>query len=293
MRTRLQKNSPAASAASLLHRSIQWGEGRSDFAALGIWILEFFWSLAFGVWCFVHRLPENQKSEIKSQKSSLASAFTLIELLVVIGIIGLLAAMLMPVFSKGALEAKKKTTKVEMRSLEVAITSYDVTYSRFPAKATGASDLTFGYASAVAGVPANSEVMVILMDIPTGVNINHAMNPSGATTFPVHQVSDTNSPGLSTIDYQLRDPWGHPYVITMDLDGDKRCRDAFYSTAVSRFPGSQGPGPGYNGLVDHGNGFELDAPVMIWSLGPDGKYDDSTTAKANAGANKDNILSWQ
>ncbi len=100
------------------------------------------------------------------------------------------------------------------------------------------------------------------------------------------------SPGLSTVDYQLRDPWGHPYVITMDLDGDKQCRDALYSTGISRKQAGQPQG--YNGLVDHGNGFfELDAPVMIWSLGPDGKYDDSPGAKANAGANRDTGLSWQ
>jgi hypothetical protein len=81
-------------------------------------------------------------------------------------------------------------------------------------------------------------------------------------------------------------------VITLDLDGNKRCRDAFYSTKVSQI--APGQSQGYNGLTDNGDGyFELDGPVMIWSAGPDGKYDDSPGAKANAGSNKDNILSWQ
>ncbi len=30
---------------------------------------------------------------------------------------------------------------------------------------------------------------------------------------------------------------------------------------------------------------------MVWSAGPDGNID--PTAKANAGVNKDNVLSWQ
>jgi len=235
------------------------------------------------------RHPRNPQSSILNPQSP---AFTLIELLVVIGIIAILASILLPVIARGSMIAKKKAAKVEMKLLEAAIISYEATYSHFPAKATGATDLTFGYANGQTGVPANSEVMIILMDIPVGVNANHVMNRGGLTPYSPRRVSDTNSPGFSIVDNQLRDPWGHPYVITMDLDGDRRCRDAFYSTTVSQIqPGQK---LGYNGLMDYGTGlFELDAPVMIWSLGPDGKYDDSPTAKANAGANQDNIPSWQ
>jgi type II secretory pathway pseudopilin PulG len=215
-----------------------------------------------------------------------------VELLIVIAIIGILAGMLLPALIRGHGIAKKNQARTEMRNLEMAINAYDAAYSRYPANATGAADLTFGYSSAVAGVAANSEVMVILMDLNIGANLGHAMNPQQLTTFSANSVGDTVSPGFSTVDHQLRDPWGHPYVITLDLDGNKRCRDAFYSTKVSQI--APGQSQGYNGLTDNGNGyFELDAPVMIWSAGPDGKYDDSPGAKANAGANKDNILSWQ
>ena len=55
---------------------------------------------------------------------------------------------------------------------------------------------------------------------------------------------------------------------------------------------------GFNGLFNSkdatgsGNNFEHNGPVMVWSAGPDMMVDDKT-AKANQGANKDNILSWK
>jgi len=43
----------------------------------------------------------------------------------------------------------------------------------------------------------------------------------------------------------LRDPWGQPYIITLDLNFDNKCRDAFYKQAsVSLDTGEQG----FNGL---------------------------------------------
>ena len=92
-----------------------------------------------------------------------------------------------------------------------------------------------------------------------------------------------------------RDPWGNPYVISMDLNYDELCKDAFYCTnAVSGFNGTSA-NPGLNGLVNPdsttANNFQYHGKVMVWSAGPDGKID--PTVPANAGANKDNVLSWQ
>jgi hypothetical protein len=39
--------------------------------------------------------------------------------------------------------------------------------------------------------------------------------------------------------------------------------------------------------------FQFHGKVMVWSAGPDGKIDNTGTVKANAGFNKDNVLSWQ
>ena len=91
-------------------------------------------------------------------------------------------------------------------------------------------------------------------------------------------------PGLSVDDHVYRDPFGNPYIVTIDINSDDKCVDAFYSSL---------PGDGkLKGLIrDNNNKWELNAPVMIWSKGPDGQA--SAADEFNKGSNKDNILSWQ
>jgi prepilin-type N-terminal cleavage/methylation domain-containing protein len=151
----------------------------------------------------------------------------------------------------------------------------------------------------------NSEVMSILMDMtvfPTSslpmsgtatVNANHAKNPQQTKFFEGHPATDAAGvgPGVG-LDLVYRDPWGDPYIITLDLNGDNRCRDGFYRLdAVSK---NTTTGAGYNGLVAApgvvANGWEAPVTVMIWSLGPDGQA--NNTLNAITGVNKDNIQSW-
>jgi prepilin-type N-terminal cleavage/methylation domain-containing protein len=215
---------------------------------------------------------------------------TLLEMLVVVAIIGILAGLLLPMHTgtdRGL--HKRAMALIGIRNLEAAINGYQSTYNRLPGiSPPGGGDVTYGY-SGSGGVAGNSDVMVILTDTPIGVNKDHAMNPQHTVFFKARMVNDTNSPGLSSVDHQMRDPWGHPYIITLDTDGDGFCRDAFYSLAtVARGSGK----PGYNGLTDaKTNGvFVLKSPVMVWSLGPDGKCDPNTNAAS--GYNKDNVTSW-
>jgi prepilin-type N-terminal cleavage/methylation domain-containing protein len=270
----------------------------------------------------------------KSRSHRTFRAFTLIELLVVIAIIAILAGLLLPALAIVKKKSQIGRAKTEMQGIAAAINQYDATYSRMPVsseafgEATANSpDFTFGTMSnatpvigrngATGTLPKilnvggktgyqmpNSEVMAILLDLtnyPGGtptVNTNHIKNPQRIAFLNAKMVSDLGISGIGP-DLVYRDPWGNPYIISLDLNGDSKTRDGFYRQAnVSRLNGSAG----YNGLVQgdpvNPDSFEANTTVMVWSLGPDGtcSVDATGTAvpgtKANQEPNKDNVTSW-
>ena len=187
----------------------------------------------------------NRKSEIGNSR-----AFTLIELLVVIAIIGILAAMLLPALAAAKTAAKKAKAKTEMSALVTAIEGYDSAYSRFPVSTAAqnaatanvnlapGSDFTYGgtFGGITVGTPGyqsdNREVVAILMDMTSypingaaTVNASHQKNPQQTKFLNAKMSGDTSSPGVGT-DLVYRDPWGNPYVISMDLNYDESCEDA-------------------------------------------------------------------
>jgi len=162
-------------------------------------------------------------------------------------------------------------------------------------------------ASPGGGLPAsayqtnNAELMAILMDLEkfgdgtTTVNAGHVKNPQRTKILNANGVNDTKSHGVGN-DGVYRDPWGNPYIMTLDLNNDEKARDAFYrSNTLSQNSGQAGFNGLFNAKDPAGNSpyFELNQQVMVWSAGPDQMIDSSATAKANIGANKDNVLSWK
>jgi hypothetical protein len=146
----------------------------------------------------------------------------------------------------------------------------------------------------------NSEVIAILRDdlaSPDGsqtINANHARNPQQTKFLEGHTVISMTLPGIGPDDV-YRDPWGNPYIITLDLNGDNRCRDAFYRNHIvsQQTAGKPLGWLGLNNSVDPtGNSDDYEAPVtvMVWSFGHDTMI--SGTQAANVNVNKDNLSSW-
>ena len=156
----------------------------------------------------------------------------------------------------------------------------------------------------------NSEVIAILMNLtnyPNGgstINTNYQKNPQ-KTIFLNAKMSGwdpsqvgTPEPGVGN-DLVYRDPWGNPYIITMDLNYDENCQDTFYALqAVSKQSGQTG----YNGLINavntsgNSDNFQFHGKVMVWSAGPptlNGKSVVAPGFSAISSFNKSHVFSWQ
>ncbi len=112
----------------------------------------------------------------------------------------------------------------------------------------------------------NSEVIAILRDdsyypeISTNSPMAHIYNPQQTVFFQAKAAASTNySPGIGPDDV-LRDPWGMPYIVTLDLNGNNRVLDLSLNQMNLNNPN---PSPT----------LYIPGHAVVWSFGPSKKID--------------------
>jgi prepilin-type N-terminal cleavage/methylation domain-containing protein len=228
---------------------------------------------------------------------NMEQAFTLVEWLIVIAIIAIWADV-EPPMPGSKTTAKKHIAQSEEGNLVAAINQYYAVYNHLPASsnavaAAGTNDFTFGtvsktsagsgqLSSIMVDTPGeyvyqnyNSEIIAILRDDNFWPEVNHGAqhiyNPRQTPFFSAKAAPDTNSPGIGP-DEVFRDPWGNPYIITLDLNQDHKC----YDPALDGMYQLENPKPTGPLMVP--------GEAIVWSFGP------SKTIKPGKPLNKQTII---
>lgn len=202
--------------------------------------------------------------------------FTLIEMLVVIAIIAILASILLPVLARAKRQAKIARAKTDMSNIAAASANYQATYTLAPVPNPLPGVLKPGLDYSFSD--GNADVIVILMDVTNLVaNANHVRNPQ-RHSFLNAPIKPGTGPGVSSDDWNFRDPWGNSYVIAFDLNYDNTVTvDNNDDPLYVPYPYKPIPGG-----------------IIIWSKGPDGEAEPGDgSGKGLEPKNKDNIKSWQ
>jgi hypothetical protein len=105
----------------------------------------------------------------------------------------------------------------------------------------------------------NSEVIAILRDDAFWPETNaagtpHIYNPQQTPFFNAKPAANLSSPGIATDDV-FRDPWGSPYIVTMDLNYDNHCYDSTLDTMYAL----EGNTPRH---------LTVPGEAIVWSMGP-------------------------
>ena len=152
-------------------------------------------------------MERRTKNEERRTVSGLPSAFTLLEVMLVIGIIAILVSLLFPVILGAIAKAKQKQAAAETRTILMAIKAYRQEYGKWPAQIQAAQDTTY----------VTNNYLVIQPLLGSNLNINgRQFNPKNKIFLNL-QVNTNVNPDYAG---NYLDPWGIPYVICMDEDGN-------------------------------------------------------------------------
>jgi prepilin-type N-terminal cleavage/methylation domain-containing protein len=200
--------------------------------------------------------------------------WTMIELLVVMGIIGILAALLLPSAFSVYERARKAQAKNDLTQIVSAINAYYTEYGQYPTTAT--SNVIYGPESGTASG-------VLFNELQACHVVNGKLTPSccsAADTLNTRQIAYISPPcwgtatarsGIGT-DGQYYDPWGKPYNIEINAAYNNQINNPYPDTAAGAPVLSFG--------------------VIGWSYGKDQTKGTKSPASPNYG-HSDDVVSWQ
>ena len=139
--------------------------------------------------------------------------------------------------------------------------------------------------TALTGFPNGAPGYAVQQDLgnpPQAINFNNSLNQKRTVFLNVKTARQFGPNGMGELDRVLRDPWGRPYVVWMDLDYDNRVIDPFPQQVGQAVLPATNP-----------NARFVSQPVLVMSLGPDGAVDFNQPSNAKGTPNFDNIYSWR
>ena len=174
--------------------------------------------------------------------------FTLVEMLVVIAILGILMAMMVPAAGMILKRAKVSQAKTDARVVATVLMKYYAEYNRWPSIATNSASQHL----------TDKDWVTVMSPAPS-----HDGDSSGGDNFKRIIFFEPSAGALATEGLDAGafvDPWGKPYEYLVDQD--------------------------HNGLITSPeNSKEIRADVLVWSAGPDLKYEFLNE--------HDNLMSWE
>ncbi len=201
----------------------------------------------------------------------LKNRFTLIELLAVIAIIGLLAAIVIPVVASSQLRGKITQAKTDMRTIETALDSLASAHGgKYMTSTAGRKGNTYSWGGQSMGTGSPIKVS----GDKTKYLIGELCDPDSVTcnnNLRKTRFLDPSKDYKGTLSTEgcWPDPWGNAYTIWICTDGTQK-------------------------MQPH-SGHDVYKNVIIWSYGPDGENQNGGNAEAdNCLKNKqaDDVASW-
>jgi len=152
-----------------------------------------------------------------------ARAFTLVEMLVVIAIIAILAGLVLSGVNAALTRADSAKAAAQIADIVNAIKTYYGEYNRWPCADNGSADVTY---HAAGGNQNASDAQARVINVLRAVDTTNNPKKIVFLDVPDDAMAGTDKDNRTYIRANgfYLDPWGNPYVITMDTDFNNQCR---------------------------------------------------------------------